>query len=456
MCGIVGLTNGDVANKVYYGLYSIQHRGQDACGIASYDSANDRFRLQKDRGLVSDVFNPQTLENLFGGMGIGHVRYPTIGGNDKNDAQPFVYNKNLSMVHNGNIANYVQILKVLDQKPVSTCDLEVILNLMGQELEKTKDIYHAVESTMNQLNGSYSVIAMVPNEGLVVFRDPHAFRPLILSRNGAASESVALDIMGEEVIDDVKPGECVIINDGTMERKTLVDKGARHCMFEWVYFSRPDSTIEKKSVYEVRLRLGKELAKQWDKTVDVVIPVPDTSRATALSFANEIGVDYREGLIKNRYVGRTFIMPEQGLRETAVKVKLNPIITEIKGKKVAVVDDSLVRGTTSKKLVKLIRNAGATEVHLIIACPPLKWPCFYGIDMTKKSELIASQFPDHEVERELAKLTGADSVTYLTIDGLRNAIGIKGLCTACLDGDYPTDVSTLLEKQGEKRPYEVE
>jgi len=455
MCGIVALSNGDVAHKLYYGLYSLQHRGQDSCGIVSYDAANSRFRMTKKPGLVSVVFNKQTLDNLYGNMGVGHVRYPTIGSDFEKDSQPFIHD-GVALAHNGNIANYVEVSKGLDIKPNSTCDSEAVLNLLVQEMKKEGGLFSGVESVMNQLNGSYSVVALVPNEGLVIFRDPHAIRPLILSKHGAASESVALDIMGEDVVDDVKPGECVVIKDGSMERKQLVDKGPRHCMFEWVYFSRPDSTIEKKSVYEVRLRLGKELAKNWDKEVDVVIPVPDTSRATALRFARAIDVPYREGLIKNRYVGRTFIMPEQGLREAAVRVKLNPIIHEIKGKRVAVVDDSLVRGTTSRKLVNLVRDAGAKEVHLVIACPPIMWPCFYGIDMTKKAELAAAKYAPEDVEKELAKASGADSVTYQTIEGLRNAIGLKGLCAACLTGDYPTDVSKLLEMQGEKRPYEVD
>ena len=456
MCGIVALSNGDVALKLYYGLYSVQHRGQDSCGMATYDAANKRFRMKKGQGLVPNVFSEQSIENLFGAAGIGHVRYPTIGSDFLKDAQPFIYDDSIAMAHNGNIANYAEMVKTLKQKPASMCDVEVILNALGEGMKKYKDVYQAVEESMNRLNGSYSVVSLVRDEGLVIFRDPHAIRPLVLSKEGAASESIALDIMGETVFDDVRPGECVIIKDGKMERKTLVDKGPRHCMFEWVYFSRPDSTIEKRSVYDVRLKLGEELAKEFDKKVDVVVPVPDTSRPAAQGFAHALGVDHREGLIKNRYVGRTFIMPKQGLREAAVRVKLNPVIQELMGKRVALVDDSIVRGTTSKKLVKLVRDAGAKEVHLVISCPPILWPCFYGVDMTKKAELIAARFPKDLIEEEVAKAVGADSVTYLSIDGLRRAIGVKGLCTACLDGDYATDVSKLQEKQGTERPYEVD
>lgn len=410
--------------------------------------------MKKKPGLVPNVFSKQALENLYGEMGIGHVRYPTIGSDFERDAQPFLYENEMALAHNGNIANYMEIVKGLDIRPGSMCDSEALMNLLLQEMKANGGLLPGVESVMNKLNGSYSVVALVPGEGLVIFRDPHAIRPLVLSKYGAASESVALDIMGEEVVDDVGPGECITIKDGKMERKTLVEKEPRHCMFEWVYFSRPDSTIQKKPVYDVRLRLGEELAKQWDKDVDVVIPVPDTSRATALKFAREIGAPYREGLIKNRYVWRTFIMPQQELREASVRVKLNPIIHEIKGKRVAVVDDSIVRGTTSRKIVKLLRDAGAKEVHFVVACPPIKWPCFYGIDMTKKAELAAAGYDD--VEKQMAKHIGADSVTYLGIEGLRKAIGLKGLCTACLDGDYPTDVSKLLAMQGEERPYEVD
>ena len=456
MCGIVALSNGDVAQKLYYGLYSLQHRGQDSCGMVTYDAANKRFRMKKGQGIVPNVFSEQALENLFGAAGVGHVRYPTIGSDFSRDAQPFIYDNSIAMAHNGNIANYAEMVKAVKQKPNSMCDVEVILNALGEAMEKHKDVYQSVEEVMNRLNGSYSVAALVKDEGLVIFRDPHAIRPLILSKAGAASESIALDIMGELVFDDVKPGECVIINDGKMSRKTLVDKGPRHCMFEWVYFSRPDSTIEKRSVYDVRVKLGEELAKNWTKKIDVVVPVPDTARPAAQGFAHAIGVDHREGLIKNRYVGRTFIMPKQGLREAAVRVKLNPIIQELMGKSVALIDDSIVRGTTGRKLVKLVRDAGAKEVHLVVSCPPILWPCFYGIDMTKKAELIAAKFKKEEIEQEVAKSLGADSVTYLSIEGLRRAIGVKGLCTACLDGDYATDVSKLLEKQGAERPYEVD
>ncbi len=458
MCGIVALSNGDVPSRLYYGLYSLQHRGQDSCGIASYDYANKKFRMVRDQGLVADVFDEQSLENLEGNVGIGQVRYPTIGSNFKQDAQPVILkgSPSIAMAHNGNIANYAELVKSLTIRPKNSCDVEAILDLMGEEKKKEGDIFSAVQATMERLNGAYSVVAIVPGDGLIVFRDPHAIRPLVLGEHSAASESVALDIMGEKVVDDVGPGECIVISEGSMERRSLMPKEKRHCVFEWVYFSRPDSTIEKKSVYNVRLRLGEELARHWDKSVDVVVPVPDTARATALSFAQRIGVPYREGLIKNRYVGRTFIMPSQGIRENAVRVKLNPIISEVRGKSIAVVDDSIVRGTTSRKLVRLLRNAGASEVHLVSAFPPIRSPCFYGIDMTRNSELAASKFKPEDVEEGMAKLIGADSVTYQTVEGLKRAIGLPGLCTACIDGDYPTDVSALLKKAGNKRPYEVE
>ena len=343
----------------------------------------------------------------------------------------------------------------LNEKITSECDVEIILHLLAEELKKEKDVFNAVENIMKELNGSYSVVAISPEYGFIVFRDPHAIRPLVLSENGAASETVALDMINERVIRDVKPGECVVMNDGGMESKQLVKKEPKHCMFEWVYFSRPDSTIENRSVYEVRVALGRELAKIWDKDADVVIPVPDTSRAAAIGFSEETGIPYREGFIKNRYVGRTFIMPKQTKRIDAVRIKLNPIIREVKNKRIALIDDSIVRGTTCGNLIKLLKNAGAKEVHFLVSCPPIRFPCFYGIDMTRKKELIAQKFKPDELEEKLAKMIGADSVTYQTIEGLKRAIGVKGLCAACLDGNYPTDVSSLLKRKGEKRPYEV-
>ncbi len=453
MCGIIGLVNGNISQKIYLGMCSLQHRGQDTCGMLTCDKGDSRFRMHKAEGKAFESFTDQSLKNLAGNMGIGHLRYPTVGGGGLNDAQPFVVenNMNIGLAHNGNVANFSEIRNNLKTKMKSMCDGELILNYLVDSMKEERDIFDAVENIMNGINGAYSTLAISPKEGLIVFRDPHAIKPLVLSKNGAASENVALDIIQEEVIRDVKPGECVIIDDGEIkESRQLVPKEKRHCMFEWVYFSRPDSTLENISVYETRLKLGRELAKQFNHEVDVVVPVPDTSRTSALGFSEELKVPMREGLIKNRYIARTFIMPSQGTREMMVNVKLNPIIKELRGKRVALVDDSIVRGTTSKKLIKQVRKAGADEVHFVVACPPIKYPCYYGIDMCKKEELLAGNKNIEEITKEL----GADSVTYQSIDGLKKSIGTNDLCMACLNADYPTDCSKLLNRTCAGRPYE--
>jgi amidophosphoribosyltransferase len=456
MCGIIGLAGTDVSEKLYLGLMAMQHRGQDSCGIVTTEGLDKRFRIVKEKGLVSEVFSKDDLRNLRGSVGIGHVRYATCGNDMGSEAQPFIteHPRAVSLIHNGNIANYAELRKKYTSVETDS-DSELVLMALSVALQREGDVFRAVASLMEELNGAFSCIAIIPGEGLLAFRDPNGIRPLILSKNGVASESVALDIVGEEVIDDVKPGEAVLIRpDGRMERR-VVSKRSRHahCMFEYVYFSRPDSTIDKKSVYEVRLALGRELAKIFNKQVDVVMPVPDTSRTAAQAFSEATGIPQREGLIKNRYIGRTFIMPSQAARESSVRLKLNPIIHEIKGKRVLLIDDSIVRGTTAKKIVDTVRRAGAREVHMAVTCPKIVSPCFYGIDMTKKNELLAAHVQSDE---EIAKAIGADSVTYQSIDGLRRALGIEGLCAACLTGEYPTDVSRLLARQDVKgRPYEV-
>ncbi|MCD4739744.1 amidophosphoribosyltransferase [archaeon] len=451
MCGIVGVSDGD-STQVYAGLYALQHRGQDSAGILSY---NGNFHLKKNKGHVWESFTKDSLKELSGRKSIGQVRYPTIGTDFERDAQPFFIEspEKMGIVHNGNLANYSELRK--EYTLSSWCDVEVLLHMLSKHLKITKDPFISVEETMKEANGAYSALTLLKDGSMIVFRDPNALRPLVHGEGMYASESIALDIIGKKLEGDIKGGECVLINDNHVERKQLIKEQPRYCMFEFVYFSRPDSVLQGKSIYEVRLELGKELAKKFDKTADVVIPVPDTSRAAAFGFSIESGIPYREGIIKNRYVGRTFIMPDQSTRENAVKFKLNTIKSEINGKRVVLVDDSVVRGTTCKNLVNLIRNAGAKEVHFAISCPPIRWPCFYGIDMTQKSELFAANVKD--AEKTLAEKIGADSVIYQSIDGLKNAIGLKTLCTACLNGDYPTDVSTLLARQGNgKRPYEGE
>jgi len=450
MCGIIGIKNENVSYPIYTGLNTIQHRGQESCGIIT--EYNGKYYLKKDLGLVNKVFDERDLIDLAGNVGIGHVRYPTVGSDPKKNAQPFfTLDPKIAMVHNGNVVNYYQLrseLKREGRKIESGCDVEVILHSLAEELNKTKDIEESVYNVMDRVKGSYSCLALIGNK-LVAFRDPYGIRPFVYGKGKGyafASESSALDLMGYSLERDLKPGELMIVDD-KIESKIINKKGERHCMFEYVYFSRPDSVIEGRTVYDVRLELGKNI--DFDKDADIVIPVPDTSRPAALGFAEKNGIEYKEGLIKNRYTGRTFIMPTQSMRETAVKKNLNSIKSVVKDKKVVLVDDSIVRGTTSRRIVNMIRKAGAKEVHFVSSCPKLLYPCFYGIDFPCKEELIA--------RKDYKKLIGADSVTYQSIEGLKKAIDIKGLCTACLDGDYVIEPSEefALKRKEERVRMEV-
>lgn len=456
MCGIVGVMGANKASsELYTGLFAIQHRGQDGAGM--YVDNDGETKLVKGGGLVDSVFDRETLDSLEGPNGIGHVRYPTIGADAELDAQPFQVKSpiEIGMVHNGNIVNLNEMLEKYDIEMKSTCDLELILKVFAKELEKEDTIdenalFSTTRRVMKSLNGSYSVIALIPDFGMFLFRDPRGIRPFVLGKKvnldgvslGAASENTVLDILGYDVLRDVMAGEAILIRDDmSYESRQLTNSEPKHCMFEWVYFARTDSTIENINVYEARLRLGKELAKQWRKNeheLDVVIPVPDTARTHALALAEELDIPYREGLLRNRYVGRTFIMPDQTSRETAVRTKLNPIIEEVKGKKVGLVDDSIVRGTTSKKLVNLVKSAGAEEVHFLVGSPPIVAPCYYGIDMPTKTELKAANHTIEDIREDI----NADSLTYLEIQGLVSGIGMNKnkLCLGCLTEDYPTQV----------------
>ncbi len=446
MCGIIGIKDKDVSYSICRGLNVIQHRGQSSCGIIT--EYNGKYYMKKDEGLVNNVFDQQSLVDLLGDVGLGHVRYPTVGTDPKKNAQPFfTLDPRIAMVHNGNVSNYYQLKEELLQngrKIETGCDVEVILHCLAEELKETKDIEDAVYNVMERVEGSYSCLALV-GDTLVAFRDPYAIRPFVYGENGSsytfASESSALDLMGYTLKRDLKPGELVIADDG-VESTVVNNKGRRHCMFEYVYFSRPDSVIEGKTVYNVRLKLGENI--DFDKDADIVIPVPDTARPAALGFSKKHGIEYKEGLLKNRYTGRTFIMPTQKKREKAVKRNLNCIKSVIKDKKVVVFDDSIVRGTTSTRIVTLLRSVGAEEVHFVSSCPKILYPCFYGIDFPSKEELIA--------RRDYKEVIGADSVTYPSIDGLKKAIGTKNLCMACLDGDYIIEPrETFATKRREER-----
>ncbi len=445
MCGIIGIKGSeDVAKELFVGLLALQHRGQNSAGITTYDG--ERFYYRKDNGLVSHVLSEDSIRSSKGSIGIGHVRYPTIGAGGGEDAQPFLINSpvGIAMVHNGNIVNYFELRRTLEKRRYlnSFCDVEVMLNIFAERLDK--DPFEAACKIMEMANGGYSVLAVVSGIGLFAFRDPYAIRPFIFGRRGDnyifASESVVLQILDYTVIGDLEPGEGILVDEtGKVTRKKIKQGTPRHCIFEYIYFARPESFLDGISVYQARLSLGKELVKEAKKKglkPDVVVPIPDTSRPTAIALAEELGVPYREGLIKNRYIPRTFIMSTDEERLMQVKYKLNPVINELKDKKVLLVDDSIVRGTTSRQIVKVVRNAGAKEIYFAISAPPIRNPCYYGIDMQTRSELIAREKNVDEI-RDILK---ADALIYQTLDGLTRAIGKDRFCRACFDGDYPTEI----------------
>src|SRR4030042_787778 len=400
MCGIIGITGKEpVVNKIYPGLIALQHRGQDAAGVATFDQ---RFHLKKGNGLVVNVFNAKNLGRLNGNIGIGHVRYPTLGTGSAEDAQPFLITSpfGIAAAHNGNLVNYFDLRQWLINEKYhyidSNCDAEVILNILALELIKSipndfnpKKLFNALKNTYQHLNGSFAVVALIAGKGLLAFRDQNGIKPLVYGRNNDgycfASESVALDLLGYNDIVDVQPGQAILIDELGKYHETQIAQGKPlACIFEYVYFARPDSVIDGIGVYEDRLRLGYELSTEIQKTGiehDAVMPVPDTSRGAAQTVAEGLNIKYREGLIKNRYIHRTFIMPTQTARIEAVRLKLNTIRSEIKNKKVLFVDDSIVRGNTSREIIQLVRSAGAREVYYALFSPPLRYPCVYGIDM---------------------------------------------------------------------------
>ncbi len=444
-CGVIGIygkTGESVAAKIFYGLMALQHRGQEAAGIA-LTNGDDKIFLKKGYGLVSEALPFTEISMLNGRVGIGHVRYSTAGGTSLTDAQPFNLD-NVALSYNGTIVNYVEIREKLKKNGAyftSTCDAEVLLNVLLREYRERKDYFDALSEMDKVIEGAYSAVCLTGKGEIIIFRDPYGFKPLCYGEiDGSfvgASESVAIDMCGGNLISDVQPGEALLISDGKIERKCFAKRKEKaYCMFEYVYFSRPDSIIEGISVYDVRVKLGLNLAKTYENDADVVVPVPDTSRPAAEGIARYSGLPVAEGLIKNRYIHRTFIMPRQSLRENAVKIKLNPLKSVLKGQRVILVDDSIVRGTTIRNIVHMIKKAGAKEVHVRITCPPIISPCFYGIDISTHGELIAFR---HSIE-EICKIIGADSLGYQTIDGLIEAIGMgkDKLCLACLTGEYPT------------------
>ena len=476
MCGLVGIVaKKEVNQDIYDALTLLQHRGQDAAGIITWNK--EGLYTRKSNGLIRDVFNQDHMEQLKGNVGMGHVRYPTAGGAQSSEAQPFYVNSpyGICLAHNGNLTNYEELAKHLstrDRRHLSTqSDSEVLLNVFAHELQarvngkpSAKNIFDAVDALHERCSGGYAVVLMIVGFGLVAFRDPNGIRPLILGKrsNGketeymVASESVALDVTQFEIDRDVLPGETLFINnDGDLHQHNFVGQTSYSpCIFEFVYFARPDSVIDKLSVYKARLRMGEELAGQivrkWpENDIEVVIPIPDTSRTAASQVAYHLGVKYREGFIKNRYVGRTFIMPGQEERDNAVRRKLNAIDLEFKGKNVLLVDDSIVRGTTSKQIIKLARDAGARKVYFASAAPPVRHPNVYGIDMPAADELIANKKTTQEIQKEI----GADYLIYQDLEALKRAVShdnssITGFDDSCFSGNYITnDVSVEYLKE---------
>ena len=451
-CGIFGIISKDknlTSSMIYNGLIALQHRGQEANGIAIL--VKKGIELKKFNGLVTESMPVDLISKMKGKIGIGHVRYSTVGMTRIIDAQPFMVKepkKGLVLAHNGNLVNYVDLrneLKESGKKLSSTCDAEIINNILAEEITRYKDVEDAVLGLMERLEGSYSTVAFTGNGEFFAFRDPYGFRPFCYGGNKQtkifASESVALEVNQANLISDVEPGQLLISDEtGKIKKKEILPcKESAHCMFEYVYFSRPDSILDGKSVYDVRVNLGKNLSKTYESDADVIVPVPDTSRPAAEGISRETGLPVAEGLIKNRYIHRTFIMPSQDMRTNAVNIKLTPIRSVLKDKHIILVDDSIVRGTTSRKIVNLLKRAGAKKVDVWITCPPIISPCFYGIDISTHGELIAFKNTIPEIEKTI----GADKLCYQTIDDLVNSIGMKrcDLCMACLTGKYRTPMA---------------
>ena len=467
MCGIAGIySHKSVAAELYDCIIHLQHRGQDAAGIMTYD---DRMHKEKGMGLAKEIFNEENMNLLTGNIGISHNRYPTHGGFSHGEVQPFWTSVpyGIALAHNGNLTNYQELAEEItkqDSRYLNTnSDTEVLLHLFADQLHEDKPpesseeffklLCGAVSTIFNKVKGAYSVTAMIIGKGLVVFRDPNGIRPLVKGErsngNGGkdfifASENSMFYSLGYEPKGTVLPGELIYVNnEGQVFNRRLVQKEFNPCIFEYVYFARPDATLNDVSVYRARLRMGQNLAQAWkekhpEKNPDIVIPAPSTANTAALSFAHELGVRYSEGLYKNTFIGRTFIMPGQVERKKSVKYKLVPQELEIRDKKVLIMDDSIVRGNTSREIVRMLRDFGAREVYFAVACPPVKSPCFYGVDMPTRDELIAGNKSEKEIEKYLA----VDALLYQEIDSLVEAVTRKGdhhidrPCMACLDGQY--------------------
>jgi amidophosphoribosyltransferase len=440
-CGVFGIFgHPDASNLTYLGLYALQHRGQESAGIVSSDGK--RLYVEKSMGLVADIFSEERIKKLPGHMAIGHNRYSTAGGSFAINIQPILVNfalGGLAVAHNGNLVNAGILKDELEAYGsifVSTSDTEVIVHLIAQSRAAT--LHERIVDALSHVQGSYSLLLLTEDE-MIAVRDPNGFRPFSLAElDGAyvvASETCAFDLIEATYIRDIAPGEMVVINSKGIQ-STFPFKAAKpsHCIFEFIYFARPDSMVFGQNVYSIRKEFGRQLARETGVPADVVIPVPDSGVPAALGYAEEAGIQFDTGLIRNHYVGRTFIEPQQSIRHFGVKIKLNPVKDALRGKRVVVVDDSIVRGTTSKKIIKMIRNAGAKEVHLRISSPPTSYPCFYGIDMPTRQELIASS---HSIE-EIRKYITADTLGYISMGGIQKVVPFPvNFCAACFDGEYP-------------------
>jgi len=440
-CGVFGIFgHADAANLTYLGLYALQHRGQESAGIVSSDGK--KLYSEKSMGLVADIFTEDRIKKLPGHAAIGHNRYSTTGDSVSINIQPILVNfamGGLAIAHNGNLVNAGILKAELEAYGSifqSTMDSEVIIHLIAQS--RLSNLNERIVDALQHVQGSYSLLLLAEDK-LIGVRDPHGFRPLVLGEAGGAyvlaSETCALDLIEATYIREIEPGEMVVIN-GSGIQSTFPFKRATpsHCIFEFIYFARPDSTVFGQNVYSIRKEFGRQLARETGVQADVVIPVPDSGVPAALGYAEEAGIPFGLGLIRNHYVGRTFIEPRQAIRHFGVKIKLNPVRDVLKGKRVVVVDDSIVRGTTSKKIIKMIRNAGASEIHMRISSPPTMFPCYYGIDTPTRQELIASS---HNIE-EIRKYITADTLGYITLDGVRKVVDRPiNYCVACFSGDYP-------------------
>ena len=451
--GVMGTEKENVAGIVYYGLYALQHRGQESCGIVVNDDGV--FSSYKDMGLVSEVFSEDTLTHFpMGNMAVGHVRYGTTGGNTRNNCQPIEVNHQkgkMALAHNGNLTNALELRDKLELSGAifhTTSDTETIAYTITRERLMTPSIEEAVSNTMNLLEGAYSLV-LISSTKMIAARDPYGFRPLCYGKMAdgayvAASESCALSAVGAEFIRDVLPGEILVFTKNGVEsrREHCEKQRQRTCIFEYIYFARPDSVIDGISVHESRMKAGELLAESYPQRADIVIGVPDSGLDAALGYAEKSGIPYGIGLIKNKYIGRTFISPGQNERLDKVRIKLSPVKKVIDGKRVVLIDDSIVRGTTSKRIVKLLRDAGAKEIHMRISAPPFLYPCYYGTDIDSEENLIACH---HSVD-EIAWMIGVDSLGYLPIEKLNKLVDKEDYCAACFQGKYPTKIPADLRK----------